>query len=812
MKSSAHNKVKNKKNPFVGKSAQELMTKGEEYLNSKRYKDAIIIFKQLIKEDKDSADWNKLLANAYLGRTRELAAKKMYKEALVVWENMASLCGEHKEPYLYVSLLVNLGRYDEAVGAYIRFKNRITGNAQINDLDATLASLSLLNKGDFIKSIPKDSALLTHRDLALEALNAFCLEDDRLAKDILAKIPFKSPYKGIRMFIKALNLLYSGKQDEAKKTVGKLGANNLLARFFEVFRLSTTSGKELTSILPNLGIQEKEIMASLIGITTDRINLASELMETSLLKNTRRAFKLLHSNADILGSDIVKKTCIKILINYPSKIVQYEQLFGKLNPFESARIRALSAERQKRTEQASEYWETCLNELNHADFTADEKKLAAALILRRLANELCNEEPKSDSSRANMVSIAGKALGFLEKSLDYDPHDKNTYLEIIQISHVVHGQKVSQKWIDTAANLLRNDVEIQLLAAKAAADKKSFKKAMKHAEQVIKMDPINTSARNLMVTLLLFQARKQVKAKKFHLARKEFEKAAELERDKKTLASINFKHGLMEALANNNSACELLIAEGRRLLADSPSIAAFILTIESRRMGMPPEVSRQYNDEFTACTATSVSPKETIAIISMAESYALLNERGVNAGELADQYMQKALKVVFSESELKIICEFLQKRERFKTLSKYARKGIKLFPKHPIFTYYHMFGKCMGQLLKLSEKDMYLLDKAEEMATSQGDTKTAKLIFDFICDFEMPTNMPNMPNMPNPRQIMDIIMGKEGEELEAALAEFEDPFEEFDETFNPKNKKPSKKRSANKKKEPKGNNQQGTLF
>ncbi len=811
MKSPTHN-GKNKKKSFANKSAQELITNGKEYLNSKRYKDAIIIFKQLIKKEQNRADWKTLLADAYLGRTRELAAKKMYKEALVVWENMANLCGEHKEPYLYVSLLVNLGRYDEAINAYIRFQDRITDKTQTNDLDVTFASLALLDRGDFIKSIPKDSPLLTHRDLALEALNAFCLEDDQLAEKILAKIPFKSPYKGIRMFMKALILLYSGKQDNAKKTIGKLGkleTDNLLASFFDIFRISTTSGKELAPILPNLSRQQKEIMASLIGITTDRINLASELMETSLLKNTRGIFKLLHSNVDILGIDIVNKTCIEILIDSPSKIVQYEQLFGKLNPFESARIRALSAERQKRTKQASEYWETCLNELNHADFTADERTLTTALILRRLADEIYNEEPESDFSGGNMVHTAGKALGFLEKSLEYDPHDKNTYLEIIQLSHIVHDQKVSQKWIDTAAKLFRKDVEIQLLAAKTAADRKSFKKAMKYAEQVIEMDPINTAARHLMVTLRLFQARKQVKAKKFHLARQEFEKAADLERDKKTLASINLKHGLMEALANNNSASELLITEGRRLLADSPSIAAFILTIESRRMGMPTEINKRYNDEFTACAATSVSPKETIAIVRIAESYALVNERGINADELADQYMQKALKVAFSESELKTICEFLQKRERFKTLSKYGRKGIKLFPEHPIFTYYHMFGKCMGRFFKLSEKDMYLLDKAEERANSQGDTKTAKLIFDFMDDFDMP---PYMPNMPTPRQIMDIIMGKKDEELEADLAELDYPFEALDEIFNPKKKKPSKKKPAKKNKEPKDNTQQGTLF
>ena len=79
-------------------------------------------FKALLKNE-DTDEWRTRLAAAYQGRARELAAKGMLKEALVIWDNRSSFCpGATPDPENF-RVLVRTGRSGDAIRCYRRMEN-----------------------------------------------------------------------------------------------------------------------------------------------------------------------------------------------------------------------------------------------------------------------------------------------------------------------------------------------------------------------------------------------------------------------------------------------------------------------------------------------------------------------------------------------------------------------------------------------------------------------------------------------------------------------------------------------------------------
>ena len=78
-------------------SAEALAAQAEEALRLGKFKEAIELYKQLLKQEA-RPDWRDALAAAYVGRARALSAKGLFKEAEIVLGNAAALDGAVKEP------------------------------------------------------------------------------------------------------------------------------------------------------------------------------------------------------------------------------------------------------------------------------------------------------------------------------------------------------------------------------------------------------------------------------------------------------------------------------------------------------------------------------------------------------------------------------------------------------------------------------------------------------------------------------------------------------------------------------------------
>ena len=83
-------------------------------LAAARYRDAIELFKDLLKRERRPA-WLDGLAAAYAGRAEQLAAKDMVKEALALWRTRAEACQVPLLDGPYVGWLMKAGQIEQAL-------------------------------------------------------------------------------------------------------------------------------------------------------------------------------------------------------------------------------------------------------------------------------------------------------------------------------------------------------------------------------------------------------------------------------------------------------------------------------------------------------------------------------------------------------------------------------------------------------------------------------------------------------------------------------------------------------------------------
>src|SRR6266851_3773895 len=85
-------------------SAPPLASRATEAMRLGDFKQAIDLFKRLVKQDA-RLEWRDALAEAYAGRARILAAKGMFEEAEIALSKTAAPEGTVQDPLLYVQCL-----------------------------------------------------------------------------------------------------------------------------------------------------------------------------------------------------------------------------------------------------------------------------------------------------------------------------------------------------------------------------------------------------------------------------------------------------------------------------------------------------------------------------------------------------------------------------------------------------------------------------------------------------------------------------------------------------------------------------------
>src|SRR5271165_7119398 len=101
-------------------STYVLAARAEEALRLGSFKEAIELYKQLLKQEA-RPEWRDALAAGYVGRAKALSAKGLFKEAEIVLLNAVSLDGAVKEPLFLLSCLIRQGQIQKALAQALKY-------------------------------------------------------------------------------------------------------------------------------------------------------------------------------------------------------------------------------------------------------------------------------------------------------------------------------------------------------------------------------------------------------------------------------------------------------------------------------------------------------------------------------------------------------------------------------------------------------------------------------------------------------------------------------------------------------------------
>ncbi|MFO7641512.1 MAG: hypothetical protein R6X17_09695 [Candidatus Competibacteraceae bacterium] len=718
---------------------RELIARGEMLRSTHDYKDAIDVYKLLLKrEPQAEAGWRESLATAYLERARQLAGKAMYREAAVIWENLPNLCDRAPHPEQYIDWLLRSGQHAKAMRAYAARAATLSA-AEIGELETWLAALALTGQKEVLQALPPDTPLRQHLNPAQNALRAYAQgEPEDGVRDALKNISIRSPYRDWRQVLSALLKLETAPA-EAVALVERIAPNSPYQGLAEIVRACAADNP--ARALLALDPIQRELAGSLLGLDQKQMKLLKDWTRLDTHPSEKASFDFIIANQATLGAEPARHIALALLPAYPPGLKIHTRLFGPLSPFESARLQALRAERDHETSQALRGWQTCA-ELLIQDAGNPDHRLAAALILRHMA-EL---EEHADLDWGETP----KTRAYLEQSLRLDPDDRDTYLRIVKLCQEAGDDKEYHQWVERAVKQFPSDPQVLLVAVETATARKAYKKAAGFAARVLELDPINPKARSILINSHLAHARKQILAGKYALAEKELDSAGQLERDNARSGVIEINRGLLASWQSQPERARQWLREGVRL-AGSPVLAWLRLAVEAERVDLEPSVLRRDLD-LGDPRKLAADRADLLTLIRSVNAY---HEEGFEYLDATLRELERPLKHAIQqleeEDDLVAVCECLHQAPCHELLEAAAARALERYPERPLFVYYLIYGRAEGDIDSVKDRDYERLDTALQQAMTAKDHRAVTAINQFFSQgaFASPfSRMGGPPPMP----------------------------------------------------------------
>lgn len=673
-----------------------LVAKADASLTASRYKEAIELYKELIKRERQ-ADWIDGLASCYAGRAQELASKGMVKEALVLWRNRTQLCGKTLAEGPYFAWLLQAG---EQVELFRLMNVKTLSDAAHAELEITLASTVLAATNDALSDLPADSALMRHRSIVLAALAAYHRGDFRVLEEQLQAIPFRSPYRDLKPTLKALALLQTDVV-EARKAIARLPSGGPFERLVVVLRSSILP--DWLTALRDLDDDSRHLVLDIKGCPDARRPLLLELAKLSEKPSATALFDLLLRHRRTIPEVQFSNLAHRLMPH----LIQRQVISADFESWpneEKMHIMALCGELKGAHDAAQSNW------VKMADFLSakPEQKLRAALIWRHVA-----ELDGMDSAAT---------FECLKKSLELDPKDRDSTLAVIRVLRSENNLSQARVYLDKALTIFPNDAGVLLEAVEVALASKAFKKAVGLAKRVLVLDPINPKVRGLIGHGLFSHARKQIKLRNKLAARKELDAAEEWLRSKTELATLK----LLRALASEVPTHEVDVLL-RGAVADFGGflVGAFHLLLEADKTDHNPKNLLLGGGISLAATPT---PADIIALVKSLDA-AGTDEKTLHTafGPLRG-LLKRAVVIHFSEADHLLVCEVLQRIRENELLFAYSEAALQRWPGRPEFVYFRVLSRYGSNLYRIPDRELEVLDRAENEARKKGDSRTASRI------------------------------------------------------------------------------------
>lgn len=685
-------------------------------LNACHYKEASALYKKLWQETEDKK-WQQQLAFCYLQRTLSFADRGMIKEALVLWDNYT----EHAEPPYqgydqYICWLIQSKNKNKIQHTLKQLSSQQLDN-QYPALAALLGLLMLTEHPEFQQDLPQDSALIAHFKIVQTALQALQTNNKDEINLALKSIPYRSAFKDFRPLLNAFQLMTESKQ-QAQELLAKIPASSVYSQTARLLSALTLDGHELVQTLVNFSHAQRKLIAKIKGYNKKQQEFIDYLIRHNDRLTDKVKFNAAIQAQPLCGSEFSQQICQALLANFPAGRRDFNKHFSALNAFEDNRLKAMASESEDNAYDAGYYWLQCIAALKKEK---TDNKLKIALILRHIAK---SQPPSEDRTQ------------LLIDSLEYDPEDLSSYQQLLHdLSQYDEDIDQYKHWLKTALEKFPENIEILTQAIKTATANKAYKKASQYALKVLKVDPLNTFAKEILFSSHLAHARRLIQSKKHHLVDNEIKQAEKLKLGKNHLIQTQLLRGLFCFAAEDKKKGLKLIADSLNQPQLDPVNACFQLAMEALLIDLP----------YTTILKTIPSAKEHL--LSERELKRVIQQLNrYEQDDSSEPLLHKALAKIkpalkaslsqqnYDEEVFLSLNQALLDCNAFE-LSRYcSRLALARWDKS-IWHYYQTYSSCDGRAKNCSISHINRLEHLLGEAKYDKDKRATLLINSFIEDY-----------------------------------------------------------------------------
>lgn len=704
-------------------SVEELVQKARTALNAADFRDAINDYKLLLKQE-PRPDWRAGLAAAYAGRARELAAKGMLKEALVMWENRAALDPALPMDADQCALLARLGRFDALLA---RLADPKTPAALAERVRALIGARILGGDQALLDRLAGDDPLRRHAEAARESLEAYCAGDNERAREALGRLPFRSAYRDWSTILKALLTLEENPED-AQRQLGRLPEDSPFGAIKAGAELALLPESVFLERWPTLGQHQRAFAGALRGWSPERIAFWDGLHRLGTQPKPELLVRFLHSQRKRLGEDWTRRVQRKILVRNGFESAKWMSAMGAapLDTLERMQMDAWDAEiTAQHPAEIHDCWRSGALELNinpGKRAQDPDHKAMIALMLRR-ADQRFDVLSTRYTPAGTLSELQQTLCEDLEHSLDWDP-DLDTYVRLIAFYRHAERPKDARRLLEAATRHWPEDRRVIQATLESALDTGAFKKAAGLARRLLAIDPINTEVRERLVSAHLAHARKQVLKSRLDLARKELNAARDWARGEQAREQVEIMTAFLDFIEDPTAGTRSLARILERLGRGLSGCLALILV--GGELGLEPQ-------RILRVLALDAALKlDRADLLAGFERLRRHLDGGRGFARALEAFLSKTLAKApwkeLSRGELEAVCETL-KRARFdKIRGDVAKLALKRWRKAPIFVLHAFESKHPNGCWDPLSRDILDLEQALETASAEGDNRTATRI------------------------------------------------------------------------------------
>ncbi len=673
-----------------------------------KYKEAIELYKKLLQVS-DDGEWHEKLAYCYVQQALTLAEKGMIKEALGLWENHRQYAQAPYAAYDQYIIWLILSKNKASIQENIRQLSVQQLDKESPALAAILGLLALTEYPELALDLPQDSAFIAHLQLVKTALQAY--QDNNRIKlgEALKQLPYRSAFRDLRTILNALIALPDS-VEKAQELLAKIPTHSAYSSFAQVLLVSTFEGAELAKNLVELNHEQRNITSNIKGFNKTQLEFMAHLTRQHENLSDKVKFNIAVQYQSLCGIEFAKNYCQQILASYSAGQKDFKKSFGAVDEFEENRLKALLCERVNNSYDAEYHWRLCIKVLITQNTT--ENGLKIALILRHLSEQ---EKPAEKTD-------------VLIESLQYDAEDRDIYLQILSYYQQAEAAKDYKVWLSKALEKFPQDTDVLMQAVQEATRNKTDKKASQYATKILKIDPLNTFAKQTLFASHLASARRLMREKFYHLVEKEIVLADALNIGKASVKQTQLMRALLCFASEDKEQGLQLIVDALAKLHTDPFSMYFHASMATLSAGLPVDIILS---ALPSANDYLLSEDEFTQFMQLLEQFmyeADNNEQSRGALDEIKAPLKKALtEQGFAESIFLSLCKILEKLEHFELLRHCAKLAFSQWEK-PIWMYYRVYANNDGKPEDCSFREVMSLKYYHEQAMQDKDFQTGMML------------------------------------------------------------------------------------